>query len=163
VWICFRIVDTGASSWLFYFCILILAQYKNENTLVLYTDKGKFVPVHTKKAYRGNIGIDPLSLNIDTIWRRGSDRHPSHFTAEEKTLRAPWIEGEWVWVTVCRFWRQGSLFEPPSRGLLACNLVSTPNEISRLLILQRNHKYWWMYFIPGRLQWPHGLRLLQLV
>ena len=36
MWICFRIVslktiDTGASSWLFYFCILILARYKNEN------------------------------------------------------------------------------------------------------------------------------------
>jgi len=37
VWIWFRIVclktrDTGASSWLFYFCILILARYKNENS-----------------------------------------------------------------------------------------------------------------------------------
>jgi len=27
----YKIIDTGASSWLFYFCILILARYKNEN------------------------------------------------------------------------------------------------------------------------------------
>jgi len=26
-----KITDTGASSWQFYFCILILARYKNEN------------------------------------------------------------------------------------------------------------------------------------
>ena len=26
-----KLIDTGASSWLFYFCILILVRYKNEN------------------------------------------------------------------------------------------------------------------------------------
>jgi len=33
-----KTIDTGASSWLFYFCILILARYKNENNFKILFD-----------------------------------------------------------------------------------------------------------------------------
>ena len=32
-------------------------------------DKGKVVPVHTMKAYRGRRGIGPLILNLSTRWK----------------------------------------------------------------------------------------------
>jgi len=39
-----KIIDTGASSWLFYFCILILAWYKNENNECQHVRVGQFCP-----------------------------------------------------------------------------------------------------------------------
>ena len=58
MWICFRIVclkaiDTGASSWLFYFCILILARHKNENS---YSE------------VRGNRSFTVNWVFIGTVW-----------------------------------------------------------------------------------------------
>jgi hypothetical protein len=31
--------------------------------------KGKVLPVHAKKAYKGSRGMAPLILYLDTIWR----------------------------------------------------------------------------------------------
>jgi len=37
--------------------------------LFIITHEGKFVPIHTKKAYRGSRHTVPLNLNAGTGWR----------------------------------------------------------------------------------------------
>jgi len=70
--ICFRIVclktiDTGASSWLFYFCILILARYKNEKKRPVILDKGNNI-VHGRP-FGGSGDIARVQMNRRTDGR----------------------------------------------------------------------------------------------
>ena len=64
------------------------ACYKRNITIMLHwtfiitissSSKGKVVPVHSIKAYRGRRGIAPLILNIGTKWKSSTSR-PGRFT-----------------------------------------------------------------------------------
>ena len=68
--------------------------------------KGKVVPVHAMKAYRGSRGIVPLNLNLDARWRWVVNLTPWQLYPWGRTPVHTEYEAVWAPEPVWTFWRR---------------------------------------------------------
>jgi hypothetical protein len=69
--------------------------------------KGKVVPVHAMKAYRGSGGIAPFILNLSTRWEVNCQHHtPAPSPLEKESLVPFEEEAGWAPEPAWEFWRR---------------------------------------------------------
>ena len=77
--------------------------------LICKSKKKCIVPVHAMKAYRGNVGIAPLILNLGSIWRSVVDFTPQPLGKHSFTH----LLGDWGAQILCELYRKRKHSLPP--------------------------------------------------
>jgi hypothetical protein len=117
--------DRAVEGWLHLFRYLMAvsgqlnALITSAPELSLFEDQWAPEHVNAVKAYRGNIGIDPVFLILGTCWRRRELHAASHFNLEERTP-----EGGWAPEPVWTFWLTKKLLFIPGLELRTAHLIA---------------------------------------